>query len=500
MMRTLQHLTLLICTLALGGCVIGQKSRQPDDLGEAEAKDAYSAALSGKPKNFALKGEELDVWDEKAFRRMFNLSYTPDTEIEPKVRDDEIETLSKVVGLVREEKLDEAAQMLKDNMNEASSAVFDFTLANIYFQGDQLDGAVTYYRSAVRKFEKFRRAWQNLGLVHVRRSEFDKALPCFVEVVKLGGKDAITYGLMGICHSQLENPIGAESAFRNAMLLEPDNTDWQMGLARSFFKQERYADAVAHTAKMIKKRPNNAQLWLLQANGYLGMNEPMRAAENFEIVDRLGKATPESLYMLGDIYVNEALYDMSVSAYVRAMTLIEKQRQAKAESSDGAATEPPVKADRAIRAAKVMTAQAAHDETRDLIRQIRKTYADSLTKADRTDLLKLEARIAGAQDATEQQIEIWKQVAELDPQDGDVLLQLGQYYAGEGDDARAVNYYTAAQLLPKYEADAKVRHAQLLVRQAKYDEALPLLRSAQQIKPRESVERFISDVERMARR
>ncbi len=57
----------------------------------------------------------------------------------------------------------------------------------------------------------------------------------------------------------------------------------------------------------------------------------------------------------------------------------------------------------------------------------------------------------------------------------------------------------AAAKIEKFEADAKVRHAQLLVSQGKYAEALPLLRAAQQVKPRENIQSYLDQVERVAK-
>ena len=42
-------------------------------------------------------------------------------------------------------------------------------------------------------------------------------------------------------------------------------------------------------------------------------------------------------------------------------------------------------------------------------------------------------------------------------------------------------------------------HAQLLVAQSRFDEALPLLRRAQELKPREDVARYMEQIERVAR-
>ncbi len=82
----------------------------------------------------------------------------------------------------------------------------------------------------------------------------------------------------------------------------------------------------------------------------------MKAAENYEVVERLGQSTRGSLNMLGDIYLNEGLYAGAVDAYARAM---EKER--------------PDDTERLIRSAKILIAKGAIPETRDLIAKIEET-------------------------------------------------------------------------------------------------------------------------------
>ncbi len=76
---------------------------------------------------------------------------------------------------------------------------------------------------------------------------------------------------------------------------------------------------------------------------------------------------------------------------------------------------------------------------------------------------------------------------------------MGQHSNRQGDAEKAIFYYERAQSIEKFEADAKVRHAQLLVGKGKYDEALPLLRRAQTIKPRDDVQKYLEQVERIAK-
>ena len=252
------------------------------------------------------------VFGSPGFAERFAESYLAENDVVPSVTADEQLVVQEVQQLLSEDNRDEAEALLKENLGLASSAVYDYLLANLYFQDEKLDLAAVTYESATRKWPRYRQAWQNLGIVQIKRGEFSKAIPAFVKVIEMGGGTAICYGLLGFAHSSEGHHLSAESAFRMAILLDPSTKDWQMGLARAFFDLKRWDDAIALTGNMLESDPESAQLWILQANAYIGLEKPMKAAENFEIVDRLGKATPDSLMLLGDIYLNSELFAPAV--------------------------------------------------------------------------------------------------------------------------------------------------------------------------------------------
>ncbi len=443
----------------------------------AMVQSAWASAVETR-----LSEVELEIWRSATFQRQFAESYLAETEIEPRVTQAERDRMLSVLELISSDSLDEAARLLQRHTKDASSAVFDFTLANIYFQKDQLEPAAEAYERAVAKFPKFRRAWKNLGLIHVRNSDFAKAIPALTRTIELGGGDALTYGLLGFAYSSVENNLAAESAYRLAVLLDPVTLDWKMGLARSLFRQQRHADAAALCETLIAENPSHADLWLLQANAYIGLNEPLKAAVNYELVDHMGKSTADSLTMLGDIYVNQELFEIAVGSYLRALEM-----------------DPGRTSQRAIRAAAVLTARGAYEETKRLIERIETLPGNDLDTEQRKDLLKLRARIAVAEGSGQDEIRVLEEIVALDPLEGEALILLGQYCARAGDSEKAVFYYERAQSLEKHEADARVRHAQLLVQQGKYTEALSLLRRAQDVKPREDVQKYLEQVERVAR-
>lgn len=430
-----------------------------------------------------LTPAELEIWNAPAFQKRFAESYMAETDIEPRVTASERDQVQRVLSLIASDKMDDAAALLQRGRNAASSAVFDFTLANIYFQREQLAEAAAAYTAAVEKFPAFRRAWRNLGLIHVRQGEFEKALHALTRVLELGGNDAILYGLLGYAYSSVDNNLPAESAYRMAILLDPRTLDWKMGLARSLFKQERFAEAVVLCHQLSAEYPERGDLWLLQANAYIGMNQTLKAAQLYELVDHLGQSTPESLLLLGDIYINQDLYEMAVNAYIRAMEI-----------------KTPDNPSRFIRSAKALIARGVLDDTRRLIESVEQKYAGRLDSQMHKDILKLRARLAVAEGAGDaQEVAILEQIIALDPLDGEALILLGQHSNRTGQVEKAFFYYERAAAIETFEADAKIRHAQLLVSQGKYAEALPLLRRAQNINPRENIQHYLEQVERVAK-
>ncbi|GJM23132.1 MAG: hypothetical protein DHS20C15_30470 [Planctomycetota bacterium] len=442
---------------------------------------AFLASATAIAAPQVAEGDTLSLWSQPAFQAEFTRSYLSDTEVEPGLTSTERDRMQKVLEYLGKSERDKAIELLEKNLGDASSAVFDFTLANLHFEAEELERAAQHYASAVAKHPKFRRAWNNLGYVHVRRNDFAAALPAFTKVLEFGGASATTYGLLGYASANLGNQISAESAYRMAILMDPATLDWKMGLARSLFEQARYADAVALCDILIAEQPERADLWMLQANAYIGLKEPLRAAENFELADQLGGSSAASLNMLGDIYINEQLFELGVERYVRALELD--------TSADPA---------RALRAAQVMAGRGALDEAEHLVQSVETLKAGLLEDSQRKELLRLRARVAVARGASDEEARLLEEIVALDPFDGDALILLGQHSERGGDAEQAIFYFERAANLEAFEADAKVRHAQLLVGQSRYAEALPLLTRAQSLKPREAIAEYLEQVKRLA--
>ncbi len=446
--------------------------------GEREATPA-AVARPGTPA-LPQDPERASIWKSAEFKRQFEQSYLAESDVEPKLTATDRDLMQRVYAAMEAQKPAEALQLLEAERNDASSAVVDFTVGSIHFQDERLAEAKAAYTAAVRKYPKFRRAWRNLALVHVRESNFAAAIEAFTRTIELGGTDSTTYGLLGYAYSNTENHLAAETAYRFAVLMDAQLLDWQFGLARSLFKQERFAEAAALCGPLIHKNPDRGDLWMLQANAYLGLGNTRKAAESLEMLDRIGQSTVESLNTLGDIYVNQELFDLAVGAYLRSL--------------DVGAPAP----DRALRAAKVLTARNAIEESKQLLAALDQTFGSKLEGKQKRELLHLRARIALAEGAGEEEAAVLKEMVALDPLDGDALILLGQQGQRTGNVEQAAFWFERAAGIEAFEADAKLAHARLLVGQSRFREALPLLKRALALKPRDTVQQYYEQVERLA--
>ncbi len=418
------------------------------------------------------------VLEDPTWRKRFLGSYGVLSRQEPEIREAEREILTEVIDIMGRNP--RAAQArLRPVVGAGSSANLDFVYANLQFQNDDLDGAVSSYELALSKFPDFRRAHNNLALIHVQRAECTQALPHLTRAIELGERDGRSYGLMGYCYLEVENLLAAEEAYRNAILQEPESRDWKLGLARSLLGAERWAEAIALLERLIDETPEDVSLWLLQANAFLGSEQPDRAAANLEAVRLLGTAKPAALVLLGDIYMNAGVYDLAKDAYLEVVA-----QDAESE-----------RADTAIRAAGLLVRTAAFEEAAEVLGRVNSRYGDSLTNDQQLEVLELEAKVAAAQGRAEDAARILETIVRRDGTRGEALLALADHARRDGEEELAVLQLERAARLEAFEYKALLKLAQISVGRRDYAQAAEHLRGALSIQDEPRVARFLARVE-----
>jgi len=402
---------------------------------------------------------------------------------EPDIKPSELEILREVIDLMQVNPR-AAEAMLEQQTGEASSAALDFILANLRFQNGNTVEAVESYEQALAKFPDFRRAHKNLGLLMVQMNVYEGAIRHLTRSIELGDRDGRSYGLLGYCYLNQENPLAAEQAYRTAVLQEPDSKDWQLGLARSLLALQKYEEAAALFSAFLEKHPEDARVWKLQANAYLGLEQPMAAAVNLEAVRMLGAADASSLTLLGDIYMNQGITELAKDAYLELIR--GDEGRSRYES--------------AYRAAELLFRSQAHEQSAELIASIDRRYAGKLDTEKELELMTLKAKLARARGRDEEAATLLEKIVVRDGTRGDALLELARYHRDQGNEQKALLLLDRAKNLEAFEYDALVEQAQFRVASREYARAANLLRQALRIRSEPRVERFLARVEAAARR
>ena len=128
-----------------------------------------------------------------------------------------------------------------------------------------------------------------------------------------------------------------------------------------------------------------------------------------------------------------------------------------------------------------------------------RTTGTPLSATDELQLLKLESKTAISAGQGDKAAETLEQILQKNPLDGEALLLVGDFYAKNGQKEKAEFRFRTAAGIVGFEAEALVKHAQLLVQTQKYPAASDLLKKAQKIKPRDNVQRYLEKVEQLAR-
>jgi tetratricopeptide (TPR) repeat protein len=447
-----------------------------------------------------------NLFRDPKFVRDFVGSYGFLSDVEPKVSAEEQAVLGTIRGLFDQSKFREAESVLAAFIKETEkptdpkkvpaeiSPAMVFVLGNLYFQADRPEEARRAFLEAIRRFPRFRRAHTNLAYLYISQNKTDEAMPMLRKAIELGENSARAYGLLGYCHLLKKDAVAAENAYRQAYLLDASSRDWKLGLAQALMAQEKYPEAANLLGTLIEENPNDRQLWLQQTNALLAMERKDEAIVNLEALRLKGIADEANLNLLGNLHMDRNEPQLALLAYLAAMD--------KATTLD---------VRRALKSARILNDYGFPDKAEQFIARIRVKSGDQLPPADLTALLLAEVRVAESKGETGRKGALLNQLLELNPADGEVLLELARHKDQLSRDEQDEETRAAlvAEARTNYQLAARIESAaypsnlalgQMLVRERRYSEALTHLQSALNLKKSESLEQYLSRVRRAADR
>lgn len=314
------------------------------------------------------------------------------------------------------------------------------------------------------------------------------------KAIELGENSARVYGLLGYCHLLKKNAVVAENAYRQAYLLDASSRDWKLGLAQALMVQEKFPEAANLLGTLIEENANDKQLWLQQTNAFLAMERKEDAIVNLESLRLKGIADESNLNLLGNLYMDRGEPQLALLAYLAAME--------KTKSLD---------IPRTLKSARILNDYGHPDKADEFVSRIRTKAGAKIQPADQIALLLTEVRISQSKRELNRTGALLNKLIELNPANGEVLLELGRYKdqlaRDEADEtkrgelmAEARTNYQLAARIDTVAYPANLALGQMLVRERRYPEALTHLQAALNLKKSESLEQYASRVRRAADR
>jgi tetratricopeptide (TPR) repeat protein len=420
-------------------------------------------------------------WNSPQFQRQFLASYGVRSNVEPRFENPEEQIFYSQLGDTIRDNPQQAIEKITQQLNASSSAILSYTLGSLHFQEGQHQEAIKHYEVALSQFPDYLRAHKNLGIALIREERFGDSITHLVETINLGGADGTVYGLLGNAYLNLEKYASARLAYQNATLLDAENPLWELGIIKCAIATERYQEAVSLLDGVLSKQPDNAALWALQGNVYLQMEEADKAAVNFEILRKSGKATLQHLMLLGDIYMLSESIDLALAVYLEAI------------EQDG-------KGDirRSLNAARILLNQGAWEPASAMFTKIRQAHESTLSEQETFQLLKMESQVAIANGKGQEALSVLEQIIEKNPLDAEALLLAGDFYMQAEDFEKALFRFEMVARIPGSESDGWIKQATVLVKQQQYTKAIELLEKAQKSNPRDNIQKFLDSVKRVA--
>lgn len=437
--------------------------------------------LSAMPVFAQLYPLSENTWSNPEFVERFRGSYGVATEVEPSITPEEAELFNTIVTQMQTDPRG-AARTLQASLTPESSPALYYVLASLNLQDGRIDEAIRNFRTAIKAFPNFRRAYRNLGLAYVQKGDFEEAVPVLVKAIELGDGSSLIFGLLAYSHLSLGNFDAALDGYELALLLDHDNKDWRVGKAQALLSVQNYNRAAEVFRELIKNDPDNTNYYKSLVNAYIAQGEENTAAGILEVIRRMGKSDSSSLYTLGDIYMNQGILRAAYQAYMDALRIDDSPSSR-----------------RILRTAGILVQWGEYERAAAYIDRVEELRGATLDENERGDLLSLRAELAMNRGDREQVLLLLEQVIEIDPFDGKALLLLAEFYEQDGDVERAVYYYERAQKVSESKLDALISHARLRVHEREYDEAIDLLEEAQSIQRRSNVQEYLDAIRRVSR-
>jgi len=382
---------------------------------------------------------------------------------EARIKKKEQVKAQRIGHLLDEKKYAEVVAIIHNFKQKDRSAALDLLLAQIQLQAEDVEAALENFKSAVEKHPNFARAYHGMAVAYVRLEQHDQALRYFTKAISLGMVDAYIYGYLGYTYTKLENFHAASVAYEQALILQPEEGQWKNALLYAYSQSGQIKTASVLVEQLLKQDPANVQLWLHRTQIKMNEDDKLQALSSIEMAIRLGDNDPKNLNLCAQLH-------LSSGSINRAVSLLQNSWQI---------TQDKFALNQAI---DYLLFNKNYDSANQLIENIA-SQSQSMSTMELSVLSTSRGRISQHQGDITQAYNYFDQALKYDPINGKALIKLAQIQRQRNSKYSAEMLLLRAAQIDEVRVEALSEHADIAMKDGRYQEALRFMREALQASP-----------------
>ncbi len=219
-------------------------------------------------------------------------------------------------------KNDRAAESGREAVKiEPTNRAYHETLAEIYVNGMNIEGAIAEFDAIVKMDSSYQQAWIALARLEQIKNP-QRALVLYRQLIERFGPEADAYLQMAQIYGSLGNLDKAAESLRGMLALDPGNFEIKKALGDTYLQADSIDAALKIYNDLLELHPEHFELRAAIAHAYLVRQDYDHAAEQFEIVLRKDTLSVEDQLRFGQVFVSFIQKDSAVAPY--ALKLFEK--------------------------------------------------------------------------------------------------------------------------------------------------------------------------------
>lgn len=148
------------------------------------------------------------------------------------------------------------------------------------------DGA-KHFQNAVKTYENYPQAYRMLGEAYLQEKDWIRAETALRRSIELAPELGPSYVDLGAVKNQQKDYPAAEEALKKGLELSPNSTPAKYELAKTYWAEGRWQDAVPYAEAAVKAVPDLAGAHALLGNIFLRGHNPEGALKEYQEYLRL---------------------------------------------------------------------------------------------------------------------------------------------------------------------------------------------------------------------